>query len=388
MRIFGVLNGLADVAERGIDRGRHRVNRGRLPLADDHHARAAVGLEITNHGVKDLGVPAFQRDGSREFVQPVHRDAERPGERGGDGADIAAANHQSIIGVHASDRQHAFDGVDATHLLMRGIRGVESTLRCPVASEAICGGMRGQRVGIEADHDVGLIEHRVDALGTAEGNLGSGTFLVAGDRLPFVPCRLRKGRLELCSHAIHARTSTGFGQHRETGAASLAKIDSKSLVRPRLERRSVRGLPVLMDLTTPLRVVCLQDSTLRDGVARAHVGRVRCIALELDRTTVDAFDQQTLCHAAPLARGREVNRTAGNSSGRTRGVGNDVRFGNPTAGCDAESSQRKRGPHHLHEVTAVLTFEKVGVRRKLTVHPSPEFVGVLKIVETAPVGAS
>ena len=228
----------------------------------------------------------------------------------------------------------------------------------------------------------------MDALRRPEGDLCSRAFVVAGDRLPFVPRRLWKRRLEFRSHAIHARASARFRQHRETSAAGLAKIDAKALVRPGLERRGIRGFSILMNGAASFRIVRLQNSTLGDGIARAHVGRVRRITFELDRAAIDALDEQALCHAASLARGCEVNRMAGNAPRRSRRIGNDVGLGNPTTSRDAESGERERGPHHLHEVTAVFAFEQIGIRGKFTVHPGPKLFGVLKIVETTPIGAA
>ena len=387
--VRGVVDGPPDVPERFVDRRREGVDHRGLPFSREHDAGTAVVAQVADHRLEDLGVDLVELHRSRELVDRADVHVESLGEHGGDRRDVAGADDHPVVRVHARDREHALDRVDAAQLLLLRVGRLEPPLGGPVAREPVGGGVGHQGIGVEADHDVRAIESRMDAVGRTERGAGADAGAVAVDRLVLVPGGLRVLRRELLSHAGHAGTAGGLGEDRHrTGAERVPSEGPGLLGHPRLELVRGRGLSVPQDVAASVRVVDAEHLALRHGVAGAHRRRVVGVALELHRPGVVAPYEDALAHAAPLEAGRVVDRLARDPLLRPRGVGHDVLLGNAAAGRGPEAREGEGGPHDLDELSSIVALQEVGVRRELAMHPGAEVLAVLEVVETAPVGAA
>jgi hypothetical protein len=110
------------------------------------------------------------------------------------------------------------------------------------------------------------------------------------------------------------------------------------------------------------------------------------VALDLDRTSVEALDEQAARDAAEFHRGRVVDRHAGRAVGGSRRVRHDRRLGHAAAGREAHAREREGRAHHPQELAAVVALEAIGALGELPLHELPELGGVRAILEAAPVG--
>ena len=88
--------------------------------------------------------------------------------------------------------------------------------------ELIAGVVRGKNVGVEAEHHVGLgqLVARLHVL--TEGHLRAGAHVVAVDRIPLVPLRLREGLPAGIATALPASANTPCGSETASPRPALA----------------------------------------------------------------------------------------------------------------------------------------------------------------------
>ena len=367
----GVGHGGADRAERLVHRVGDRVDRRRLRLAGDHEGPGSRPLQVL-HDRRDPRVV----DGA------LHGDAHARRDRPGEALDLGAAQGQAVVGGGAGRRGRALDDVEPVHLRLRRVHLAAGG---ELAHEAQAGRVRGDEVGLEAEHDVGLVEAvlRLDRL--AEGEHGPRPRVVAPGRLPAHPLRLREGGEDALHLAGEGRRGHAPGQEAQ------ARAPLRLLLLERLAQRrpELAPGPVLADVEHGLRaigVVQAQDVGLAEGVRPAEARRVLGVALDLGGPALVALHQDPARVAVVAGGGREEERPPRHELLGLPHVGQDLLDRLLRAG--GEPGEGERRPHQGHELAAALrVLEHRGLLRELPVQELEEGGRVGELVEALPVAA-
>ena len=397
IRHLAVHHRLAGVAEAIVEHRDERMHRrGLIRPGDDERTAAMVG-EILRRRVEHLEVLRREARGRRGGRHRRDRllergvadlDARPLGEHRRDRREIRASHRHAIVGIGAHEAQAGLERVEARDLLLLRVGVLDASTLREVTGPLEARGLVAKEVRAERDDHLRLIEPVLRSKRPAEGHRQARPFGVVVDRLPLAPERLGVPRHEPLLGVAHRRPGERFREHREAFAAAACE-SAEALGRERLELREAvgaGGLALSHREARTRRVVELEHRRLRERVAGALIERMVGVALDLERASVEALDEQAACDPTQLHRGRVVDRDAGRAVRRTRRVGNDRRFGQSAAGRQAHARQREGSAHHPQELAAVVALEAIGAFGKLALHVLTELGRVRAVLETAPVG--
>jgi hypothetical protein len=204
-----------------------------------------------------------------------------------------------------------------------------------------------ERVGVERDHDAGLAEvvERLEHL--AEGELGAGARVVAGEGVVAVDLDAGQRRLERGERARRGGRAVRLGQDGQALAArGLGLVGEGAHGGERVVPGAV--LPLLRRPGRAVRVVHVEHVGLDEGVGAAQALGVLGVALDLGGPALVALDEHADRGAVPRQGGGEEERHARDHLLGLLRVGQDALVG-AAAGRDA--GERQRGAHVLEEVT-------------------------------------
>ena len=209
---------------------------------------------------------------------------------------------------------------------------------------------------------------------------------VAVDRLVLVPGRLGERRLELLSHP-HARTAGGLGEHEPSRPVPTGRPGAR-MARRRTSRTRARSTAGRREG----RCGCdagrrAKHLALRDRVAGAQVVGMVGVALDLDRTGVVALDEHALADAAPLEAGGVVDRLAGDPLLPVVRRARCAVSGMRRHAASRDPASAKEAPMTLMNCRRSSPSRRSAFGRELAMHPGPEVLGLLQVVEAAPVAA-
>ena len=364
----GVDDRLPHVAERLVHGVRERVHGGRLVLAGDDGAPAAVAREVPHERFDE---------GQGRRLGPGHAGPQARGDRARGALHVARGERQAMVGLRARRGERALEHVEAVHLGRAGApAGGE------VAHVAQVGRAAAQEVGVEGQDHLGVGEAVVGVDVVAEGEPRPGARRVAADRLPLVPARLGELAQERAELAREGGRGDGLGQDAEPGAPARAlrperRAEHRQEAAPRADVAQVgEGLRAV-------GVVERQHRGLCRGVGRTQAGRMLGVALDLGRPPHVALDQHAGADPARVGHGggEEERLSRDDVLGRLH-VGDDL-LGR-LAGARREPAERERGRHQLQELAAAERVQPGGGLRGVLAREEGLERGRVQLLEAPP----
>ena len=157
--------------------------------------------------------PALRGLGRRRAAGTGH--SQRGRDRAREGLDLRRAKWQPVIGFRAGIRRRALDSVEAIELRAGALDTPPRRKGARMPQPAVAS---AEEIGVEREDDVGLLDRvpRIDVL--AEREPAAFTDVVASERLPLHPLRLRKAAEELLELGAERRRRDGLGQDPDAGA--------------------------------------------------------------------------------------------------------------------------------------------------------------------------
>ena len=224
--------------------------------------------------------------------------------------------------------------------------------------------------------------NRVDVV--SKRQLPSFAPAVADRRFPLVPFGLRIQGQQRLDLRRQRRRSDNTGQNAETGAISELHPRGDGL-RAVLEFRPSVNFAKPGGRLRAIRIVKIQNGSLRECIRCAQARRVIQIAFDLGRPSFMAFYEQS-DSVRPEWHHRSVKlRLAKNQAVRLLHVRHKVLLG--SAAAPGEPGQRERGRHELQEIPAVHALVPFGGRqaRKFAVQQLFKFRILGELLERAPI---
>ena len=216
-----------------------------------------------------------------------------------------------------------------------------------IASVPHMPGRRAQKVAVQSEDHVGLVEPRHDRHRLPVCHLRAPPGCIGGERLPDMPPRLRILGDQRLDAAGQRRRADRPGQDPEPLSPRLR--EPCALLQHGGQQRLPFARPALvLDPGGTVGVVEVQDGRLRPGVRGAQAARVVRIALNLDRPPHRVLDHDTQRRAVREAGRRVVVRDAGHDP-RRRDDGrhiNTVRRGRVAAGQPSQGEARGHELEH------------------------------------------
>ena len=308
-----------------------------------------------------------------------HTERGRHGAR--EGVDLAGLHGQAVIGAAAGDRGRGFGHVEPAEAIRVGVEAAARGKGARVLhAEGVLG---GQEVGVEREHDVGLLEvvDRLDV--AAEREPGAGAHVVARGRFPLNPLGVGMLRENLLDLRRERGRVDRLGDDAQTGAAR-GRLGRQRAAQGRNEAAPRTNLPKLGDRVRAIGVVHREHRGLREQVGAAAAGGMVGIAFDLGRAAFVALDQQARGHASERHRRGVEHRLAGHQIFGLTHVRHDQLVGLHRASRDA--GQRQRGAHQLQEVAAADRVVELGrVGGELAVQELLEFRSFRNGFQAAPI---
>ena len=291
-----------------------------------------------------------------------------------------------MIGDRASRRRARFGDVETVH-------GGGATLRNPdlaaigeVTGVAHRPGTRGQEIGLERQHDVGLREVEAHPDRRSEGLRRAPSSRRHGQRIPPVPARLRVALEQRGDQPRLGGRGHRAGQQSQARAAE-GRLGIQRRGELLVQGRPGGGLAELRDRLRAVGVVKAQHRRLGDGVGRAEARGVLGIALDLRRAAVVTLDEQAGGDPGERHRGGEQDRLPGKKLLRLADIGHDLLDRLARAGGQSGEAQRGRG--ELQEVAPRDAVRPLrGEAGKLAIEQLAELGRLRQLLETPPVGGA
>src|SRR5882762_7720013 len=241
-----------------------------------------------------------------------------------------------------------------------------------------------KKVRIERKDNVSLLGPVNSVEVASESKLRAFARAVADGGFPLVPLGLRKKRQQRLNLRGKRRRSDNPAQYTETGAVR-AFHSSRDGLRAVHKQRPSLDFSKLRHRLRAIRVVKIQDRSLREHVRRANAGWMIGVAFDLRRPTFVALHEQANRIRAKRHRGGIKLRLAEGHSIGLLDVRHDVLLRRSPAAGKSRKSQRCR--HQLQEIAPVDRVVPLGRRlpRKFTMQQILKFGIAGELLERAPI---
>ena len=344
----GELGGLAQVAEHVVEQVSQRVDLGRLAVAHQHQALLRVSRQVARDRVDPRGVPdplalAGQLGGDRvgQAGGTVTGSDQAAEQLEGQVADATGRDRQALVGQAAGGRGAGLGHVEPP--------GVAACRELPATGgEVVCAPDRvmpgAHEVHVERHHHVGLSQPRHQLEGAAEGLLGAAVGVAAVERCVEHEPGGRVAGADLVHQRAHQRRALRQHEHPQALLGGQPGQQPGEV----LARLRLAGAGGTLG---PVGIVELEHRALVDRGGAAQAGRVFGVALDLDRSALEALDHQAGGVAVDDHRGGVLLGDAGSLLGWLIGARHDLAVGPLHAA--AHPGQRGAGAQQLEQLASV-----------------------------------
>ena len=338
----------AEIAEGGVDPDHKAAEGAGLLDSNKHKALPLRGDEVIGHSLDPSRIKRSSADGIGvgKRLQIGVAGLRGNGLRHGHGeVPILGSTHpDAVVGHAAGERESVLRNIETVHRRLR-----ITTLRKAVrVAESILGGV--QEIAADREDDIGLGEITRGARTRSEHGVEGRLGLARRDRLVLHPKHLGELGGERGAQALDGRGVLLADEDREAVAA-VGSRGGADLGEEVVEIAATYGQGIVLDLLGAVRIVEVEDGSLRKDIGRAVAERVERIPLDLGRAAIGGGDNDR--HGTRRSRhgAGVVEELARDGPLGALGEGNEVRLGTAASG-ETHAGDRGGGPHEADEIAA------------------------------------